>query len=197
MLTIWERLLGHPLISSIFSFAAASGKKDRNTDKLIYKRKQVGRFPKPEVQDVLSESVPHRFLTPNVETRSCLSNCVAGPAGMRLLWGFPEGDWLLSTLHPSGPSHTPHPTAAETGPFAHSWQMHTRLQWQLHACRNRFTSCAVGKMCGECVRRQVSKHGRQTHLRRSVSTQWLQQNQMGVHLWNNLLFNHYFIMLFN
>lgn len=29
VLTIWERLLGHPLISSIFSFAAVSGKKKR------------------------------------------------------------------------------------------------------------------------------------------------------------------------
>lgn len=29
MLTIWERLLGHPLISSIFSFAAVSGKRQK------------------------------------------------------------------------------------------------------------------------------------------------------------------------
>lgn len=106
MLTIWERLLGHPLISSIFSFAAVSGKRQKYRS--INLQKETS-WQISLVRYVLFESEPDRFLTSNVETRSCLSNCVAGPAGMRLLWGFPQGDWLLSTLHPGGPSHTPTP----------------------------------------------------------------------------------------
>ncbi len=61
---------------------------------------------KPQVQYVLSASVSDRFLTPNVETRSSLSNCVAGPAGMRLLWGFPE----VTALHPASRRARPTPT---------------------------------------------------------------------------------------
>ncbi len=139
---------------------------------------------KPQAQYVLSASVSDRFLTPNVETRSSLSNCVAGPAGMRLLWGFPEGDCSPPCI-PAGPAH-PHPTPRQ--PFTHSWQLHTRLHRQLHACSNHFTSCAVVQMCQECVRCQVSK----TLLRRTTA---------GPSGWpcllNNLWLNYYFIMLFH